>query len=1283
MVELDSPDGDSGGGLSIDGDADDRPPARKRRRRRAVAELDISSGPLSICFVIASDKKHAFGPRRRCQFVEHRDAEWHGEDCLAGVVLMKWHFHASSNVKDLPPLAQSVCMVAQRNTRGNPGGFLAYQALGYARARAWQMCHPPLEVHRLHAMAGTMTWAIVPRAAETESMTFENVLQKWAEEQDVAGPLDMTMLVMLPGAVCNAFDRHPDFFYAISLSPGRLPPHFRCLPAAPPQNVLREMTSQVAQNPGQVQSVDIEQTWPTQFTADEHIEFLRASATCTSLRHLTKAKDAWETILKRRLSMDIVIGIVPSYDRLRRDRIRMDMMAMMMYRFMFKELAASEEQWCLYVFMDASPQWRGTELFAASIDVSRADSAHISRHLLPLLNLGSCFRTVRGKAWAFLKMLALIIGPEYDTLRTVLRNIRSITSDLGHEFAVRDLPDLLIPFLQDLGARVPAKKTKERWLLPLCIAAPGWHHLFDGLLRFGLGMLPWFPGFLEKLKALNKWLRNSNVDIVAALVAAGLPAPALLVRSAQLPHFAAWRWKTIAVVTKSLLSLLPALCPNSHLFLPLLFKSKDKPFASSVRRALQEGSWAQHFEFVHWLGSWVCRLEKWGSRCPCPHHAGLRDFQCDRKGRLLHLAWPHASAVFDEVLREVQEWQPERFDGDLVLQQQCEASLRATVARAKEKLHYLDRVPYLFARLTEGEAIGRRVLQQFEEVAEDAHHRVTLHFLGPHSILRPSIVAVAEGEPLSDDLLSEVLALQRIPLDDTVAEGPHAKATRLRNHARAGKFGWHAATQRLSQNLQDVQDIAPSLPVSTQWLWDNASRVANFKNPSRKKKLTARGLERHIYHEHGAPSERFKLAGGFDDEDDGDDPCDDPGDDAPKGRRSKAEQARHLFRQWLCAALPPATVFSVAQVGDIEEPLALYMVLEQPRRLITVEAYDHKKHLASVMWNLQKLEVWRVADLPLEPGHLEAFYLADSCRQDILDIIGPEFAGRERCKVWQPVPSDLDGCKAFSSPAPLRTEVKLSSDRVPLLTLIEEVRAQAFAPVPRLVERKEGMVKVHDQREPSRTYLQAVLASSWLWANGAVFFLSKKPAAYYNVLLADPKADLAGKTAAECGNMLKTMKRCDIEALEHIPAARPAAVVAGDVDGDDGADMPLPDMPPPAAEAAIAAADDDALPEAVDGDAIAPWPTHVCGAKIVREDRVTPTGLYTEGVRISCPYHGRPCNKYRSRHLRQDREGRLAAVFFLGAWCKGADVRSAQEHQRWNPSIAEVHEFMLGPECPG
>ena len=487
---------------------------------------------------------------------------------------------------------------------------------------------------------------------------------------------------------------------------------------------------------------------------------------------------------------------------LRRSRIRFDITMMLAYRQWFRLLVDSSDDWSLFAYTDASPQWRGRELFASSLDFIRfsGGSRELVRILLPLVNIGSEYRTVAGKTFAFLWQLVLVVGPCYRSLRAVLQRIRSFTTDLGGEFMLRDVNDCLIGFLRSLSAVVPRSARVEAFLFPHCLAAVGWHHVMDGLLRFGLCQLRWFGGWLELTKAMCRWIRNSRDSIVTALIASGRGGAGALVSEAKIPSFAKWRWKTLAAVIVGLETCLPSLlmAATAGVFDVMVGCGQDRVLAGHIRTLLHCPNFCSRFQFVAWFCKWVTELESWGSSCPCPEHRGIKGVKCSRRGRLIHLAYLRASGTFSTALRELREWQPARFGNDLVFREEAEACVRATAARGLQKLRFLDRLPYILSQLQAGmPELAVRCLTQFAEATPDSHHRVTLQFLSADSLLRPHVVALSTSGEMHPDLHRQVEWLREIPIDDSIAESPHACARRQELHSRAGKFGWHASSQRL------------------------------------------------------------------------------------------------------------------------------------------------------------------------------------------------------------------------------------------------------------------------------------------------------------------------------------------------------------------------------------------------------------------------------------------------------------------------------------------------------
>ena len=102
-------------------------------------------------------------------------------------------------------------------------------------------------------------------------------------------------------------------------------------------------------------------------------------------------------------------------------------------------------------------------MFVASLDAivwNGPDDLEYHRFLRPVINLGTGHRNVIRKCFALLWMLCLIVGPDIAKLRAVLSRIRSLTTDLGGEFKMINLSEMVLPFLRSIGARPPALEVR-------------------------------------------------------------------------------------------------------------------------------------------------------------------------------------------------------------------------------------------------------------------------------------------------------------------------------------------------------------------------------------------------------------------------------------------------------------------------------------------------------------------------------------------------------------------------------------------------------------------------------------------------------------------------------------------------------------------------------------------------------------------------------------------------------------------------------------------------------
>ena len=168
---------------------------------------------------------------------------------------------------------------------------------------------------------------------------------------------------------------------------------------------------------------------------------------------------------------------------------------------------------------------------------------------------------------------------------------------------------------------------------------------------------------------------------------------------------------------------------------------------------------------------------EWGGGCSCcgrETKAELRA-QCKNKGRRLPEAHSFALGVLHDAMTQAGAWGPEMFGGDAELVRQTQAVIRGSWLAAKEKLAFLDRLPYLLCRLNEP-GVRDRVLSQWDSGAKTFGCPITEEFVGESSPLRGDVLAMQnDGTGMTSRLAEEVNALRQTTIDDTPGDSPHAK----------------------------------------------------------------------------------------------------------------------------------------------------------------------------------------------------------------------------------------------------------------------------------------------------------------------------------------------------------------------------------------------------------------------------------------------------------------------------------------------------------------------------
>lgn len=432
-------------------------------------------------------------------------------------------------------------------------------------------------------------------------------------------------------------------------------------------------------------------------------------------------------------------------------RVKVDCLAMLMYQVLFRSMIDSVDSFNIHLFCDGSPQWRGVELYASSMDLMFESMCR--RSLLPVVGLPRYALDVVGKTVALLWQLMLVVG--VDMLQMVCRRVRSLTTDNGVERLIQALPDFLHDFFVYCRIKPPRGLQQESLLFPRAIRIPGWRHKFDLIIRKGLvGMLS-FPAWLKKLKSLVRLMRDHSLleVLVTGLEAQGAHGLSALLTDAKCPSFAKWRWCTLHACCQSMKGFIRSLAQH---FDPVWFAAiRDQEIVRDVLAALRSEHWLSLLDFITWYSQWLTDILEWVGGCDCHPDDGAAS--CNYKGRRLAHAYTYASHALREGLGQANDWRIGAFRMSQHSLTEAIGCVRVSFAFGVTALDYLDRVPVLLCRLGQP-GVRHRVLQQFDAVPRCHHDAVTLEFLDrSDSSMRADVLLVGDdGSGLSPRLAKEV-----------------------------------------------------------------------------------------------------------------------------------------------------------------------------------------------------------------------------------------------------------------------------------------------------------------------------------------------------------------------------------------------------------------------------------------------------------------------------------------------------------------------------------------------
>ena len=163
----------------------------------------------------------------------------------------------------------------------------------------------------------------------------------------------------------------------------------------------------------------------------------------------------------------------------------------------------------IYMYCDSSSSpTKGTELFGVSFEFYDYYSRiPYVRRYMPFIALQRDFLDAAGKAYALLWCVWLLVGPTIAEMARFCNQVKGLVTDMGTERLLPRMIDILDLCYEIMLGRPQPSYQQRASLFPSCIAIPGWQHGWDVVLKRSLNSLPFFPSFLDGLRAMVSFFR--------------------------------------------------------------------------------------------------------------------------------------------------------------------------------------------------------------------------------------------------------------------------------------------------------------------------------------------------------------------------------------------------------------------------------------------------------------------------------------------------------------------------------------------------------------------------------------------------------------------------------------------------------------------------------------------------------------------------------------------------------------------------------------------------------
>jgi hypothetical protein len=363
-----------------------------------------------------------------------------------------------------------------------------------------------------------------------------------------------------------------------------------------------------------------------------------------------------------------------------------------------------------------------------------------------------------------------------------------------------------------------------------------------------------------------------------------------------------------------------------------------------------------------------------------------------------------------------------------------------------------------------------------------------------------------------------VEALKNIPLDDTVAEGPHSRLKRVMMRSHAATWPYSAADLRMADNMDDIESLAIQVKADVNNVWCMFKDVVKCTRLDKGCRTNIRNVQDQVYKLHHLIGYQADPTMGCMTED-GDRPHTHGShvieeESAPEPKLDLTDYER-LLRGYLKASLHCPCFISVPfKVGTMQE-LKVFQLLgiDVVQKLVKTFRDKVVRKLGAVS---QPWVIWNW-DGNIDCNVLSVFKLEDVGEIDLLQILTSNDVRRSQIRCWRQALSDVEGCIELCSSTVVAPTMSLKAKDVPILCLVDALTEAGYAAVRHTTFHRPNGPLEYDERNivNRRYYLQCVLASLDLWRGGAEPFDSVQCQTFYMLLLRSPRGLVQNRPARE------------------------------------------------------------------------------------------------------------------------------------------------------------------------